>query len=515
MGQALATGDVLRGKYRLEHVLGRGGMGTVHLATHVVIGQRVAIKIVNFRDGGAGSRGPHVKTSEKGHVVARFLREARAASLLASEHVVRILDVDATEDGDPFMVMELLQGTDLGALLTRGGRLPLSEAVGYVLQACEALAEAHAAGIVHRDLKPSNLFRTETARGEARIKLLDFGISKLAEPGDDLSLTETNAVVGSPLFMSPEQLLSSRDVDHRTDIWSLGVTLYQLLSGALPFEASTATGLGAQIAATDPRPLADTLPEVPRELEQAVMRCLARAKQSRFDDVVALARAIAPFATDGDDAVRAVERAAERGAKARLPLSVKSEVPSTPPPEASGERWTRSQQTPAPLAEPAPDPRLTASAVGVLAPRTGLRTGPQTGPAGPPAPAPAPAELEPTEPPAVAPSSRAPGRRTLVIGVVAVLAVLLAIAFGATRLRRPTDERAKEAASATERSAAPSGETPATAEPGQPASASASAAPKPAATAPPRSRPRAGAAPAPPPGKGTSWSKDPAELELK
>src|SRR6185369_4545551 len=139
----------------------------------------------------------------------------------------RILDVDATETGDPFMVMELLQGTDLSARLREGGRLPVAEAVSYVLQACEALAEAHAAGIVHRDLKPSNLFRAETVRGEPIIKLLDFGISKLSSPGDDLALTDTNAVVGSPLFMSPEQLLASRDVDHRTDLWSLGITLYQ------------------------------------------------------------------------------------------------------------------------------------------------------------------------------------------------------------------------------------------------------------------------------------------------
>jgi hypothetical protein len=259
---------------------------------------------------------------------------------------VRILDVDKTDDGTPFMVMEYLHGSDLGALLKRGGRLPAKEAIGYVLQACEALAEAHAIGIVHRDLKPSNLFRAETARAEPVLKLLDFGISKLSAPGEDLMLTDTNAVIGSPLFMSPEQLLSSRDVDHRTDLWSIGITLYQLVSGALPFEASTASALGAQIAASAPRPLGEALGGVDPRLEAAVMCCLARAPKERFADVVALARALAPLVDDGASAVSAVERAAERGARGKPPVSSSFDAEKPAIVEASGERWTKSHHDP-------------------------------------------------------------------------------------------------------------------------------------------------------------------------
>ncbi|MFS8068038.1 MAG: serine/threonine-protein kinase, partial [Byssovorax sp.] len=211
-----ASGELIAGKYRVDRVLGAGGMGTVFAATHVVLGQRVAIKRMHPERIGRHNAGP------------RFLREARAAARLRSQHVARVIDVGVLEDGAPFIVMEHLDGEDLAALVDRRGALPVAEAVEYVLQAAEAIAEAHAAGIVHRDLKPENLFLSFDLAGAPCIKVLDFGISKLL--GDELALTRAAVAVGTPLYMSPEQMVSSRDVDSRTDLWSLGVVLYELVT---------------------------------------------------------------------------------------------------------------------------------------------------------------------------------------------------------------------------------------------------------------------------------------------
>jgi len=453
MGQALATGDVLRGKYRLEQVLGRGGMGIVHLATHVVIGQRVAIKIV------------------KKEGAARFLREARAAAHLESEHVVRILDVDETDDGTPFMVMEYLHGEDLGARIRKHGRMPVAEAVGAVLQASEALAEAHAAGIIHRDLKPSNLFRAETARKEPIVKLLDFGISKLALPGEDLALTDTQAVIGSPLFMSPEQLVSSRTVDHRTDIWSIGVTLYQLLAAALPFEASTAAALGAMIASTTPRPLREVLPEAPTDLEAAVMRCLARDAAERFEDILAFVRAIAPFAPHAEESIAAAERAYERGRRGR-PAAPPAATNDPPPVEASGERWTQSR-----VREDGTLPPMSA----------------------PPPPPPHLLDAPKVEPQPI------PKRRSILAPILVVAALLVAgiIAVVVAR-RRPTPPATVD----TTPPVTSSVESPPSSTVPEPATVTASASiAKPAPKVVPKKQPPARPA--------SSWSKDPSELELK
>ena len=225
-------GDVLAGKYRVERVLGSGGMGVVVAAMHLTLQERVALKFL-LPEG-----------AKKEETVTRFLREARAAAKIKSEHVARVSDVGTLESGAPYLVMEYLDGSDLSALLRRDGPLPPRDAVEYVLQACEALAEAHAVGIVHRDLKPANLFLARHAGGAPRIKVLDFGISKLTArdpsmPPDDPSMTRTRAWLGSPLYMSPEQMRSARDVDTRTDIWALGVILYELLSGKPPFDGET------------------------------------------------------------------------------------------------------------------------------------------------------------------------------------------------------------------------------------------------------------------------------------
>lgn len=300
---SLAPGDVLRGKYRLIRTLGRGGMGVVFAAEQLRTGQRVAIKAM--RDGGAASSDAR----------ARFAREARAAATLRSEHVARILDVDDTDDGEPFLAMDLLEGKDLGAVLEDEGPLERGRAVGYVLQACVGLAEAHAAGIVHRDLKPANLFLTRRPDGTELVKILDFGISKAQPPENAADLVETReqTALGSPAYMSPEQLRDASRVDARTDVWSLGVALYQLLTGKLPFEAQTTAALAARIAADAPAP-----PGISGEIDEVVMRCLEKRPETRFASVAALAEALGPW-TEGGAAL--AEQAARVSAAKRSDVS--------------------------------------------------------------------------------------------------------------------------------------------------------------------------------------------------
>ena len=204
------VGELVAGRYAVEDIIGRGGMAVILGARHVELGQRVAIKLLR------------ADTPQRAEVYARFLREARACAQMRSEHVVRVFDVGHLTSGQPFMVMEHLTGGDLGRLVQAGGSLPVEDAASYVLQACEAVAEAHAMGIVHRDLKPSNLFLAERADGSPIVKLLDFGISKVTA-AEGFELTATDATVGSPLFMSPEQIRGAKAVDH---LASLGLGLF-------------------------------------------------------------------------------------------------------------------------------------------------------------------------------------------------------------------------------------------------------------------------------------------------
>ena len=226
-------GDILLGKFKVLRLIGMGNMGVVVSAIHLGLDQKVAIKLMLPG-----------KTAQA-EQLARFLREARAAVKLRSEHVARVVDVGVLESGAPYMVMEFLDGRDLGALLETSGPLPIAEAVSYVLQVCEGIAEAHAAGIVHRDLKPANLFLTTDTGGAPCVKIIDFGVSKMADT--DLKLTQDMQALGSPLYMSPEAMNSSKEVDSRSDIWALGVILFELIAGKTPFHAHTAREVYASI----------------------------------------------------------------------------------------------------------------------------------------------------------------------------------------------------------------------------------------------------------------------------
>jgi hypothetical protein len=308
-------GDVLAGKYRIERVLGRGGMGVVVAAQHVQLSQRVALKFLL------------PEACSHGEAVARFLREARAAVQIQSEHVARVSDVGQLDDGAPYMVMEFLEGSDLGATLAARGPLPLPEAVDYLLQAMEAVAEAHSIGIVHRDLKPANLFLTRRRDGSALVKVLDFGISKATQGEGGLSLTSTSAVMGSPFYMSPEQVRSAKDVDARTDIWALGVILHELLSGAPPFRADTASALFAAIIADPPIPVRDRRPDVPAALETVLSRCFEKDRNRRYANVAELAVALESFAP-ASSAMSVMRVSRVLGVTAVQPAAVTTASPS-------------------------------------------------------------------------------------------------------------------------------------------------------------------------------------------
>jgi serine/threonine-protein kinase len=286
--RAADTGQLIAGKYRVERVIGEGGMGTVVCARHEILDVRVAIKVLS------------AEYTKEAAITARFLREARAVARLKSEHVAHVMDVGTTEQGQPFIVMELLDGENLEERL-RLGPLRTIVAVDLFLQALEALAHAHALGIVHRDLKPANLFVATLPGGRRVVKVLDFGIAKLI---DSVAGTEAvraggvttgeHVALGSPSYMAPEQV-QGLDIDPRADIWALGAILYELLTAKTAFAGKTVGEIFAAILHTDPPPLRSIVPDAPAGLEAVIQRCLERPPESRYADVAELARAVAPF----------------------------------------------------------------------------------------------------------------------------------------------------------------------------------------------------------------------------
>ena len=278
-------GDVLLGKYVVERILGAGGMGVVVAVRHRELHELYAMKFML----------PAALTNAQ--AVERFVREARAAAKLKSEHVAKVTDVGRLENGSPYMVMEHLSGKDLEGVLEERGVLPAAEAATYVLQACDAIAEAHDAGIVHRDLKPANLFLTKRANGSPCVKVLDFGISKTSGADEASgSMTRTTAIMGSPYYMSPEQMRSTKNVDFRTDLWALGVILYQLVTRRVPFPGDTITEVCSGVLSDEPPPLVAVAPNVTPEYDAIIRRCLQKRPEMRYGSARELAAALAVVA---------------------------------------------------------------------------------------------------------------------------------------------------------------------------------------------------------------------------
>ena len=310
---SVRPGDVLAGKYRVERVLGSGGMGYVVAARHLQLDQLVAMKFL--RKNGA--------LLDETEATGRFLREAKAVVRLKDEHVAKVFDVGTLESGEPYIVMEYLDGCDLSALAKQRGAIPASEAVDYIMQACEALAEAHSLGIVHRDVKLANLFLTKGHAGTPLVKVLDFGISKVNPFGEaDHEMTRTASMLGSPRFMSPEQMRDPRSVDARSDIWSLGVVLYRLVSGKPPFEADTLGRLLTMVMHENPDPLSAVRADLPLGFSEAVGRCLEKDANLRYTNIAELAYALVPFAVDPVRARGAADRIAATLSVAQMPRSI-------------------------------------------------------------------------------------------------------------------------------------------------------------------------------------------------
>lgn len=304
MASPVQVGQIIAGKYRVDAIIGQGGMGVVVAATDTVLERRVAIKFLL------------AQYAQNPLASGRFLREARATARLNSEHAIRIIEVGQLEDGAPFMAMELLNGVDLGTLVERQGALELRVAVDYLLQACRGLGDAHQAGIIHRDVKPSNLFLSYQPSGKPLVKVLDFGVSKLnlgVEAGAG-ALTTTGQTLGSPLYMAPEQMRSSQHVDARSDIWGLGVVLFELLTGARPFTAESLAELVLVINQDPPRDPRTLRPDLPEGVCRIILRCLEKDPGRRYASVGDLAADLQPYGS------------AQRGAPGPIP----TDPPPTP-----------------------------------------------------------------------------------------------------------------------------------------------------------------------------------------
>ena len=371
----MRLGDVIDGKYRLDKLIGEGGMGRVFAATHAHIGTTIAVKVLKPQPQGMAE------------IAKRFMREARSAGRLRNEHVTRVFDAGVLPSGEPYMVMELLEGADLQSQLQQR---PFSyhEAARFIIEACEGLAEAHACGMIHRDIKPANLFLTTTSAGKRFVKLLDFGIATAATGDDDHGLTQTHAVMGSPTYMSPEQLRSAKDVDERSDIWSLGVSLYELVTGRVPFEGASFSGLSIKIATEPHAPMTG----VPAAFARVVDTCLEKDRRNRYQSVADLAAALSPFALDGVDGAARVGRSLGQEVAATL-HDTGGDLRRSEPPAAA------MSPTPVPIVSP-PSP---------AAARLASTTGSQSG------------EIVPTE-------FRVPrtGRLTMIVALLGSVAVAVA-----------------------------------------------------------------------------------------
>jgi eukaryotic-like serine/threonine-protein kinase len=356
----VGPGSLLAGRYQLFSVIGEGGMGEVYKARRQHDGITVAIKVLRKE-----------LLSDK-DAVARFKREANAASALASPHVARIFDVGTSDEGQPFLVMELLGGTDLMKEIDTHGALAPDVAAGYVAQACLAMSEAHAQGIVHRDLKPSNLFLAELG-SQRVVKVLDFGISKV-QALTDAKLTSTRMSFGTPLYMSPEQIRSTKLVDARTDIWSLGVILYEALTGQPPFIAETAGGLAVTISVEPHVPPSQVRSTVPAGLDAIVAKALSKDPGQRYQTVGELFDALLPFAPAFDPARTSRDPVSFNDTVLDMPVADPQAAEARTSPATGKTDPAPPQLGPAPMPTPvdawsraSPPPRRTPKSVAVAA----------------------------------------------------------------------------------------------------------------------------------------------------
>ncbi|AUX48450.1 uncharacterized protein SOCE26_099840 [Sorangium cellulosum] len=333
----LEVGTLIAGKYRVDRLLDKGAMGAVVAATHVELGELRAIKLLL------------PATAADPEMGRRFLREARIAARLKSEHAVRVHDVGRLDDGLPYMVMEFLAGRDLRSLRKQLGPLPLDEATLYVIQACDALAEAHALGLVHRDVKPANLFLTHTREGTPCIKVLDFGVSKVSEAatlGVAEMRTSTGQMLGTPHYMPPEQMRGERDVDARADIWAIGSVLYVLLTGRYPMHARSVQTVSLVLGGKYVPPLPSKVRRgLTPEIDPIIMKCLERDRDKRYADVAELVLALRPFAPPAAqplvERIQGILHGRPRDSLAGLRLSLDSldlaaDAGAAAPPPASG-----------------------------------------------------------------------------------------------------------------------------------------------------------------------------------
>jgi len=281
------VGRLVGGKYEVRGKVGDGGMGTVFEAVNVTVGRRVALKVLR------------PSFAKQGEALERFQREARAATRIGHPSIIDVLDMGLTEEGLPFLVMEMLEGEELYARLRRNAPFSPSFAIRVMEQVLGALDAAHAAGIVHRDLKPENIFLVERGAGAGLVKILDFGVAKFQD-GEQatLRITREGLLVGTPAYMSPEQAVAGREVDHRSDIYSAGVLLYEMLSGSLPHEGESYMQMAIAIATKDPRPLGQVATWLDPDLGAVVDKALAREPDARWGSAAELAAALEPFRGD-------------------------------------------------------------------------------------------------------------------------------------------------------------------------------------------------------------------------